>query len=189
MAYSKTKLLNQYDKLIHNTLHRYNTPTHLYEDAYSHLKLHMFQCITKYDKTKSALSTYLYIQLSSAAQTFLLKNQHPYGMSATYYYLQLKHKTIPTVDFELVKNEVDVSYREPQNEELHHIITQKFIKKVNHKYDAEITQILIDYYLLGCTYKQLKAKYGNVTRKIRQIIKTKQLDTIFSEIRREILDA
>jgi RNA polymerase sigma factor (sigma-70 family) len=178
----KVKILEQYSDLIWQIIHKYNTPTNMWDDAYSHCKLSLLQSLDKYDKNKSKLITYIYIIVSQALQKWMYKSQYPYGMSwATY--LKYTPKT-EQINMRVLANKQVIE--QPYSIEQREQVIKIFCRELNTKLTDADRDIVIDFYLDNLSYKELKDKYGNVYKRISTIIPKYKLDKILDKIKEEI---
>lgn len=148
--------------------------------------MELFACTKYFNKSKASFTTFAYFRMRKAISNYLYRSQYPYGHSPSFYYKRIKNgENITSVSINKYDIE-DIEYIEDIEVDGNYSLSQdcivKFISKVNHKYDSSTCDIIVDYYIDGMSYHDLRKKYGNIARCVKKL----NLDHIFEEIKQEI---
>ena len=181
------KIIDNYDKMIYYFMNRYSCPTHIIKDVHADARSDLVKTIKTYDKTRAKLSTYLYYKISKSVYDSIYKHTHSYGMSSDWY--RKNKNKISTVSISNYYSLSTDGNKPLCTQEDFIRIKKMFVDKLQLKLNSKEIEVIIDYYIDGLSYSELKRKYGNIAKIMWNINKDKlNLKVIFDEIRTELRD-
>lgn len=161
--------------MVISILQKLYIPTQWYKDALQEGYMALYYAHKTYDKRKGKFTTYAYWKIRSRVTTFVSKIQNPYGYGETFY-RNKKCSTIPI-------NEEHKEIEQKNNTNVDNLRAIKlFCDEINHKFTQKEVDVIIDYYINGVKYKDLKKKWGNIAREIKKL----KLDTVFNNVRKKM---
>jgi len=179
MKMSPDELMGKYGAIVTTLMSRMKVPSNYWEDIKNDGYIGLLKAQETYTESKAAFSTWAWINIRKHISESIYRNIYSYGMSSSYYYNRARNgEEIHTISVETI-GELD--------DHIDHTITDNaraiamFCSKLNMKYSEDIVALIVDYYIVGMKYGELKKKYGNITRQIRKI----DLTDIFAEIKKE----
>ena len=183
------KIIVNYDKMIYHFMNKYSCPTHIIKDVHADAQCDLVKTIKTYDKTRAKLSTYLYYKISKSVYDSVYKHTHSYGMSSDWYRKNKnKISTVSTTNFYSLATNMYAT-KPLCTQEQFILIKKMFVDKLQLKLNSKEIEVIIDYYIDGLSYSELKRKYGNIAKIMWNINKDKlNLKVIFDEIRTELRD-
>jgi len=168
---NKKDIVNQYSPMIHKIVHKLHIKEH--DDAFQIGVIALFKAWKLYDVNKNyKFSTCAWTFIYNELRNYRVTYDKSYGRSASFYRSHTT-TTLPILDVNLdlkkdITEKIDIN-----------AITKLFIEELNTKYDENMCELIIDYYLEGLTFKELRLKYGNCSRALKKL----DLKDVFEKVK------
>jgi RNA polymerase sigma factor (sigma-70 family) len=179
-------LLKKYGAMVTKIVESIDMPYQYKDDAKQDAYLALLQAKKTYNSSLSTFSTYAWLKIYRAVIASVYKSSYSYGMSDSFYYQLIKknhHIKTESIQNNNIDNIDNIDNIETDIiQQPNYSIISLFCKKINMKYSQAQCEVIIDYYIDGLSYKELRAKYGNISRIVNSI----DLKQVFKECKKEL---
>lgn len=183
------QLIAQYGAIVTQLMVTLSIPKEYYDDIKQEGYIGLIKAQETYNSRKSSFTTWAWIYIRKYINNAIYSNVYSYGLSSSTYYkmgkIDKSPKTVSITFEDDSPNHIDKLIPQYKNNDFDNtILIAEFCKRIQHLYNEIQCSIIVDYYIEGMKYCELREKYGNVYLFIKKL----DLQPIFDDIKSKLLN-